>query len=147
MLRASQWKATLFALCLSSVAVAKEPPERKVRRAVERASGWVLGHTSTDFRRSHLRFAFGTMSLSSFALQRAGVSPQRLEKLHAAYEDVAPGDRYALTYLPGTGTSLSKNGRVIATTPGADFAAAYFSIWLGERPIDDSLRDRLLGFR
>lgn len=69
----------------------------------------------------------------------------RLDRLHAAYVDVAPGDRYTLTYLPGRGTELRHNGRTLALVEGADFARAYFSIWLGEAPIDEGLRDRLLG--
>lgn len=70
---------------------------------------------------------------------------ERLDRLHAAYRDVKPGDRYALTYVPGRGTELALNGRPIATVEGADFALAYFAIWLGERPIDRRLRDALRG--
>lgn len=69
----------------------------------------------------------------------------RIERLHGAYRDVEPGDRYALTYLPGRGTELALNGRPLVAIEGADFAAAYFSIWLGERPLDEGLRDALLG--
>lgn len=69
----------------------------------------------------------------------------RLDELHAAYEPVEPGDRYALEYRPDAGTELSKNGRPLAVIPGADFSAAYFSMWLGESPIDTGLRDSLLG--
>lgn len=70
---------------------------------------------------------------------------ERLDRLHAAYVDVKPGDRYALTYQPGQGTELTHNGRRLALVEGADFARAYFAIWLGEEPIDAGLRDRLLG--
>lgn len=69
----------------------------------------------------------------------------RLRTLHEAYQDVAPGDRYALTYVPGRGTELAKNGAPLVTIPGADFARAYFAIWLGADPLDRGLRDRLLG--
>lgn len=69
---------------------------------------------------------------------------ERADRLAGAYQDVRPGDRYALTYLPGVGTELSLNGEPRITIPGADFAAAYFGIWLGDAPIDDSLRDQLL---
>jgi hypothetical protein len=68
----------------------------------------------------------------------------RLDRLSAAYLDVKPGDRYALSYLPGTGTELTLNGRRLALIEGADFARAYFAIWLGHRPLDEPLRDRLL---
>lgn len=70
---------------------------------------------------------------------------ERLDRLHAAYVDVRPGDRYALTYLPGRGMELALNGRPLALVEGADFARAYFAIWLGERPIDRGLRDVLRG--
>lgn len=68
----------------------------------------------------------------------------RLQQINALYETVNPGDRYALTYLPGLGTELALNGRRKGIIPGADFAAAYFRIWLGTQPIDATLRDRLL---
>jgi hypothetical protein len=71
----------------------------------------------------------------------------RIEQLNAMYEDIQPGDRYAITYLPGGGTALSINGRRLGSIEGADFASALFAIWLGERALDDSLRRQLLGSR
>ncbi len=68
----------------------------------------------------------------------------RIDQLHALYRDVKPGDRYALTYLPGVGTELALNGKPIVTIPGADFASVYFAIWLGEKSGSDSLRVQLL---
>ncbi|MEM7410278.1 MAG: chalcone isomerase family protein [Myxococcota bacterium] len=68
----------------------------------------------------------------------------RLRQLNALYEDVAPGDRYSLTYVPGNGTVLAKNDVPLGSIPGADFASAYFAIWLGESPLDASVRDALL---
>ena len=70
----------------------------------------------------------------------------RIERLAALYRDVQPGDRYALTYLPGEGTRLSLNGKILGTISGDDFARAVFSIWLGANPIDETFRDQLLGF-
>lgn len=85
------------------------------------------------------------------ALLRKSIDPEReaalrerLDEFHASYEAVAPGDRYALSYRPGIGTELAKNGRALAVVPGADFAAAYFGLWLGPDPIDARLRDQLL---
>jgi hypothetical protein len=71
----------------------------------------------------------------------------RVEALHEKYQDVKPGDRYALTYLPEEGTELAKNGVRLALVPGEDFARAYFGIWLGEAPLDRDLRDQLLEAR
>ena len=68
----------------------------------------------------------------------------RLAKLNAAYRDVEKGDRYALVYVPGKGTSLLLNGDPLVTVEGADFARAYFSIWLGEEAVKASFRRALL---
>ncbi|MCP5153209.1 MAG: chalcone isomerase family protein [Ectothiorhodospiraceae bacterium] len=68
----------------------------------------------------------------------------RIARVNALYRDVRPGDRYALTYVPGEGTALSLNGETLGVVEGADFARAYFAIWLGPRPLSEDLRDRLL---
>ena len=70
---------------------------------------------------------------------------ERIERLNRSYEGVEPGDRYALTYLPGFGTELARNGTRLCVIEGADFAAAIFSIWLGPAPLDLSLKSQLLG--
>ena len=68
----------------------------------------------------------------------------RLEYHNSLYQDVQPGDRYALTYIPGKGTELTLNGEPKGTIEGADFAAALFSIWLGPNPISESFKKELL---
>jgi len=71
----------------------------------------------------------------------------RIEQLVALYEDVQPGDRYTLTYVPGRGTELALNDRSLGTVRGSDFARALFAVWLGDNPIDTDFRDVLLGVR
>lgn len=68
----------------------------------------------------------------------------RIDQLNALYLDVKPGDRYSLTYVPGTGTELALNGHPRGTIEGADFASALFAIWLGQKPLDASLKSQLL---
>jgi len=68
----------------------------------------------------------------------------RIDRINAIYRDVKPGDRYALTYLPGRGTELTLNGTSLTVIEGADFAAAYFGIWLGRNSINDDLKRDLL---
>lgn len=69
----------------------------------------------------------------------------RIAEIGRAYADVKQGDRYALTYVPGRGSTLSLNGRDLVTIPGADFASAYFGIWLDARTEYPDLRTGLLG--
>ena len=68
----------------------------------------------------------------------------RIEYHNSLYQDVQPGDRYSLTYIPGKGTELALNGEPQGVIEGADFAAAVFSIWLGPKPISESLKKDLL---
>jgi hypothetical protein len=68
----------------------------------------------------------------------------RIDRLNTLYEDIELGDRYALTYLPGVGTELARNGRLLGVIEGADFSSALFAIWLGNQPLDESLRRQLL---
>lgn len=77
-------------------------------------------------------------------LQTVTALRERLDSINLAYKDVKPGDRYALTYRPGKGTELSFNGKPLVLVEGDDFAAAYFSIWLGKEPIDEDLKNELL---
>ena len=68
-----------------------------------------------------------------------------IDTLNALYRDVAPGDRYALTFVPGKGTTLSWNGKPLGTVEGDEFAAELFGIWLGPNPLDSNLKSLLLG--
>ena len=68
----------------------------------------------------------------------------RLQQFYQLFRDIKPGDRYSLTYRYGTGTELSLNGELLGVAPGADFAEAYFGLWLGPQPINENFRDSLL---
>jgi len=69
----------------------------------------------------------------------------KIRELNNMYRSVKPSDRYSLNYSPEQGTELALNGVSLGVIPGADFAYAVFSIWIGNAPIDESFRDRLLG--
>ena len=66
---------------------------------------------------------------------------------NSLYEDVQPGDRYSLTYIPGKGTELTLNGETKGIIEGPDFASALFSMWLGEFPMNESFKKQLLGLK
>jgi len=79
------------------------------------------------------------------------VRPEKLNEIaadinhmHSLYRDVRKGDKYQLTYVPGTGTELRLNGEILGIVPGDDFAAEYFKIWLGSDPMDKSFKESLL---
>jgi len=74
------------------------------------------------------------------------IRPQ-IDYHNSLYEDVQPGDRYSLTYIPGKGTELALNGKTKGIIKGADFASALFSMWLGESPMNKPFKKQLLGLK
>ena len=69
---------------------------------------------------------------------------KRLQTFYGLFQDVKPGDRYNINYIPEKGTDLRLNEQFLGSVLGADFAAAYFGIWLGAEPISKSFRNILL---
>ena len=69
---------------------------------------------------------------------------KRLQTFYGFFQDVKTGDRYSINYIPEKGTELRLNEQPLGSVPGADFAAAYFGIWLGAEPISKDFRNILL---
>ncbi len=67
-----------------------------------------------------------------------------LKALNALYRDVKAGQRYTLTYLPGEGVEMALDGEILGLVRGAEFASAYFSIWLGPDPVSKNLKEGML---
>lgn len=72
---------------------------------------------------------------------------KEIGRMHSFYRDVEKGDRYTLSYHPQIGTTLELNGQFLGAVPSPEFARLYFGIWLGEKPVSDSLREDLLGLK
>jgi len=70
---------------------------------------------------------------------------QRVDAINRAYRTVGAGDRSALTYQPSVGTILTINQKPVATIEGQDFAQLYFTIWLGEAALSQTMKATLLG--
>lgn len=90
-------------------------------------------------------------SSSSDQLLREHLSPEkyltlsgRLNEFYQLFRDIKKGDRYSLVYHPSIGTELRLNGQPLGSVAGHDFAIAYFGLWIGANPIDETFRDRLL---
>lgn len=79
-------------------------------------------------------------------------SPQQVESLmpdidqiNSYYPDIKAGDQITVTYIPQQGSQVELNGQIQGIVPGADFANAFFSIWVGENPVDEQAKLKLLG--
>ena len=69
----------------------------------------------------------------------------RVNQLHEWYVDVEPEDRYAFTYIPDVGTQVDLNGVKQGIIEGEDFAFAFFSMYIGAKPSDNRVKQKLLG--
>lgn len=90
-----------------------------------------------------IRTAEETLTRNLTPTQFAAVR-DRVAALHAAYQDGSRGGCAALTYIPGRGTEFALNDQPRILIEGADFAEAYFSVWLGPRPSSQSVKEQLL---
>jgi hypothetical protein len=52
---------------------------------------------------------------------------------------------FVLSYLPSSGVLVHKNGKQKGRIAGNEFKQALFGIWLSDRPVDESLKQAMLG--
>jgi hypothetical protein len=69
------------------------------------------------------------------------------DAMRALFPDVAAGDSLSGLYLPGRGARFFHNGQPLGEIDDAQFARAFFSIWLDPRTSAPDLRAALLGER
>jgi hypothetical protein len=60
-------------------------------------------------------------------------------------QEAKKNDIYDIIYVPEQGISVYIKGELKGTIKGLDFKKAVFSIWLGEKPADSSLKKKMLG--
>jgi hypothetical protein len=68
-----------------------------------------------------------------------------IDRLLGVLEAVKEGDQMVFTYVPGTGTTFTLNGKDKLTIAGLAFGKVMFSVWLGPEPPTADLKKGLLG--
>jgi hypothetical protein len=61
------------------------------------------------------------------------------------FPDIGKGDRLTGVNRPGVSAEFYHNGRFVGAVVDADFARAFFSIWLDPRTREPGLRESLIG--
>lgn len=69
----------------------------------------------------------------------------RIAQFRAMFPVVHRGDTVRLDLLAGGTTEVWVNGTKRGVVPGADFQQALLKIWLGDHPVDKSLKRAMLG--
>ena len=83
-----------------------------------------------------------------FQLNSKAALPQlqpRLDQLAKMIPDLQEGDQMSLSWVPDKGTVVNVRGTDVGTIEGRDFADALFAVWLGPSPVQDDLKQALLG--
>jgi hypothetical protein len=75
------------------------------------------------------------------------LAPQlkELTAIFHAVGEVKEGDMVFLDYLPDSGTKIVVNGVLKGSIAGAEFNRALFKIWLGDKPAQPDLKQKMLG--
>lgn len=76
-----------------------------------------------------------------------GKLQDRINQFNGLFVDAKKGDVIVLDYNPASGTSVTIKGEKRGVIAGADFNAALLKIWLGEKPVNDTLKEKLLGLK
>jgi len=72
----------------------------------------------------------------------------RAEQFYGYFDqNVVAKDQYIFDYIPGKGTTVSKNNKVLGLIPGVDFKNALIEIWIGNFPADKNLKLGMLGLK
>lgn len=75
----------------------------------------------------------------------AGIADQLAEFRRCFADPINKNDVFVLSYLPGSGVLVHKNGKQKGRIAGNEFKQALFGIWLSDRPVDESLKQAMLG--
>jgi len=68
-----------------------------------------------------------------------------IDRLLSALDPVKVGDQMVFTYIPGTGTTYTLNGKEKLIITGPAFGPVIFSVWLGPKPPNANLKKGMLG--
>ncbi len=98
----------------------------------------------TDLGRLFLKGMSENASKDTY--QKHTVSATRLIEIFSGRSKLAPGDSFAMDYLPGKGTQFFIAGQAQGEPVGdAEFFGLVLGIWFGPSPADRTLKDALLG--
>lgn len=69
----------------------------------------------------------------------------KIDAFTATFKGLRNDDVYDFACVPGKGVVISRNGSVVSTVPGMDFKTALYGIWFGPKPVQSSLKEKMLG--
>lgn len=105
-------------------------------------------HLLRDISADHLLNAFNNAIVANHTAAELSALDASLKEFAAIFRtmpEVKKGDVITLDHLPASGTLVSVNGSPKGLIAGAAFNAALLKVWLGEKPAQVDLKQKLLG--
>jgi len=70
----------------------------------------------------------------------------KMGEIFASIPSLNKGDTITSDWIPGSGMKILVNDKQVGETlEGTEFANAFLKIWLGDKPVDNGLKQKLLG--
>ena len=104
----------------------------------------IVMHFVRDVSKNQLTDGF-TESFENNTPEAAKTLKPDIDRFFAVLDAVKGGEELTFTYVPGTGTSIAIAGTEKLTIAGPAFAEMLFSVWLGPKPPNASLKKGILG--
>jgi hypothetical protein len=104
----------------------------------------VLQFIRSEVTREQMTEAFDE-ALKNNAPDKASALQAEIGQFLKALETMHEKEQLVVTYLPGTGTTVTVRGKDKLTIPGPAFGQLVFSMWLGPKPPNTDLKNGLLG--
>ena len=71
----------------------------------------------------------------------------RIDQFNAMFVDAQKGDLIVLDFIPDKGTLVTIAKQEKGVIPGKDFNDALLRIWLGDKPVNKELKEKLLSYK
>ena len=101
-------------------------------------------HFLRDLSKGQLADAFKE-GFEANAKAKVAAQKANIDKFLAMVPDVKEGEELNFTFVPGTGTTVSKGDKQIGAIEGNEFGDVLFAIWLGPVPPTEDLKKGMLG--
>jgi len=79
------------------------------------------------------------------AKDKAAAQQANIDKFLGLVTDVKEGSQFTVTYVPGAGTTVLRDGKAAGSFEGKAFADVVFALWLGPKPPTEDLQKGMLG--
>jgi hypothetical protein len=104
----------------------------------------VLQFVRSEVTREQMTEAFDE-ALKNNAPDKANALQAEIGQFLKALETMHEKEQMVVTYLPGTGTTVTVRGKDKLTIAGPAFGQLVFAMWLGPKPPNADLKSGLLG--